>query len=523
MKKNILILATGGTIAGESYESYYKAGIKTIDSIIRLLPTNMIENLNITSKQLCNIDSVEMNFKIWFRLYFEILRVIESGSLDSKNSKFDNIDSIIITHGTDTLEESAFFIYVLLESSLIKRDKSVIFTGSMRTLDDENSDVLANLSAAFKVASSTDSKGVLVVFDKKIFSAKNVVKTNMNDFNAFSSVNGGILGVVDDLNVKFFSQKCARKSEILSEFEDKFKLEILKLLRLDSNDFDSLIESKLKFLESSLPRVEILQAYADDIVGKIAKFLYENGAHGVVIAACGAGNITAKNKEMLESLMADSIDCKKSAKNIALDSKKNAKNATLDSKKLDSKDCIDSKISIKNKKQPFIVALSSRVLNGIIKENPLQYLESKTHNTNLSTKDSNKIAHNLESKIQDSNFTESNPQDSKNITPQHLNTNLESNLQDSNVTESNHAKNTHRANLVKNAKNTPATNRTKNIQNIQNAKTPNRTNLVKNAKTPQSTFITTHSLNPLKSRILLTLLLTHTSDKNKIQQFFLEM
>ncbi|MWV61882.1 hypothetical protein DCO58_07190 [Helicobacter saguini] len=521
MKKNILILATGGTIAGESYESYYKAGIKAIDSITSLLPREITQNVNIFSKQICNIDSVEMNFKVWFRLYFEILQVIESKSLDTKNSKFHNIDSIIITHGTDTLEESSFFIYLLLESMLCKCGVSVIFTGSMRTLGDVCSDVLSNLSVAFKVAISKDSKGVLVVFNDKIFSPKNVVKINMNDVNAFGSVNGGVMGVLESGGVKFFSENFVKKAKILSEFESEFKLGFLEFLKIETNELAnfldsklSFLESKLEFIESSLPKVHILYAYADDNVGDLATFLKQKGAAGVVIAACGAGNISAKNKEILESLMdldsnisqdskimQDSTNlkdflCLKDSKNPQDSKKADSKNHNFSRKKLrkDSIESIkknhkeDSIESINKKQKPFIVALSSRVLNGIIPKEPLKYLESNLQDS--------KIDYNAK-------FTESkNQKDSKvdsiNLSPTHhpfLNKvdSIESNTKKVDVSHS--------------------LNMTDNLDSINH-------NL--GLKKPTK-FISTNNLNPTKSRILLTLLLTKTNDKDKIQHFFLEI
>lgn len=391
MKKNILFLGTGGTIAGQSKgKTQYIAGVKSIELIIENLNIDT-KNVNIFSKQLCNIDSVEMDFNIWFMMYFEIFQAMKYGIIIDKNSKicsdveseniypmlfdlnkpsaditkssvlkklnyeFKNIDSIIVTHGSDTLEESAFFIYLLLQSKAIEFQKKVIFTGSMRPIG-SSSDALSNLNLALKLGLDSRIYGVLVAFDNKIFSPKDIVKTNMNDFNAFSAINGGLLGVLANDEIRFFTDNVTNCNEYLRSLGNDFANTFL-LVRTSGMDIES-------FLDSMLPKVHILYAYSGDNMGEIAMYLANSGASGLVIAGCGAGNINRKNKEILERVMRGDF---------------------LESKKAQiSQNCV-------------IIALSSRVTSGIIPLNPLNYLESnRTKNT---AKNSSKTSANFISTI----------------------------------------------------------------------------------------------------------------------------
>lgn len=259
-KAHIMILATGGTIAGVADETHtdYESGVLGIDTLLQDFP--QIHSLaHIHTKQICNIDSADMSDDIWLTLAHNI-KVILSDSL---------YDGIVITHGTDTMEESAFFLHLTTIS-----DKPIILTGAMRPFNDALYDGGKNLFNAIKLAAYKDSqnRGVMVCMNGQIYSPLDVSKLHTLEIDAFSSKGG--IGFVTDSSICFSSPLIARQRSI-------FHIENLK----------------------SLPRVDILYSYANDGSSIAAKALFESGTKGIVIAGSGAGSIHRAHKEMLKSLL----------------------------------------------------------------------------------------------------------------------------------------------------------------------------------------------------------------------------
>lgn len=250
-KPRVIILATGGTIAGSatgSTQASYTPGIISIDEIIATVP-DLKQVANLKGIQICNISSQNMEQAIWFRL----LGVIDS--LFSNNL----CEGVVVTHGTDTMEETAYFLNLT-----VKHRRPVVLTGSMRPSTSLSADGPFNLFNAVSLAASgeAEGRGVMVTMNDYIFSADDVTKSNTVNTMAFTSPNLGPLGYMRGGKPRFYRESLARHT-FRSEFD------IMGL--------------------SSLPDVEIILGYA--FASNIAlKALIDAGVKGVVIAGVGHGN-----------------------------------------------------------------------------------------------------------------------------------------------------------------------------------------------------------------------------------------
>lgn len=155
---NITILATGGTIAGggeTSVSSAYKAGQLTVERLIEAVP-EMKDIANISGEQVVNIGSQDMNDEVWLTLAKTI------------NKQCANTDGFVITHGTDTMEETAYFLDLT-----VKCEKPVVLVGAMRPATEKSADGPMNLYNAVVVAVDKKSagRGVLVAMNDQVLGA----------------------------------------------------------------------------------------------------------------------------------------------------------------------------------------------------------------------------------------------------------------------------------------------------------------------------------------------------------------
>src|SRR5512137_1538038 len=165
-KPKIMILATGGTIAGaqaSTAEAGYKSGSFSVDDLIKAVP-QLKDIADISGEQVANIGSQTMNHEVWLKLAKRVNEVLKGDT-----------DGIVITHGTDTMEETAYFLGLV-----VKSDKPVVLVGSMRPATAISADGPANLYNAVALAANPKARGrgVLVVINDKIHAARNVTKTN---------------------------------------------------------------------------------------------------------------------------------------------------------------------------------------------------------------------------------------------------------------------------------------------------------------------------------------------------------
>ena len=183
IKKKIVVLATGGTIAGvgdEGKTAGYKPGTLTADELIKAV-TELGREAELETIQVCNVNSDDITDKIWIRLTNVINEMAED----------PEVGGFVITHGTDTLEETAYFLNLT-----VKTYKPVVLTGSMRPASSLSADGPMNLYEAVCLAASEEAvgKGVMVVFSDRIYSARAVTKISTYHIAAISSGEMGTLG-----------------------------------------------------------------------------------------------------------------------------------------------------------------------------------------------------------------------------------------------------------------------------------------------------------------------------------------
>ena len=173
----IRILATGGTIAGEadpaSDGARYRAGVRPVAALLTAVP-GLDGIARLDAEQILSLDSKDMSPDGWLRL----LSAARQALADAQ------VDGLVILHGTDTLEESAYFLHLALPAG-----KPVVLTGAMRPADHPEADGPANLLAAVQLAASPDAtdKGVLVVMNGKPYGARHLRKARTTGLDAFEA------------------------------------------------------------------------------------------------------------------------------------------------------------------------------------------------------------------------------------------------------------------------------------------------------------------------------------------------
>jgi L-asparaginase len=259
-KPNVVILATGGTIAGKQSapsEYGYTSGAFKVEDLINAVP-GIKKLANISGEQVVNIGSQDMNDAVWLKLAKTINDV----------AKRKDVDGIVVTHGTDTLEETSFFVD-LVE----KTQKPIVFVGSMRPATAVSADGPANLYDAVAVAADPKAKGrgTLVVLNDTIQLGRDVIKTNTTNVNTFQSPNRGPVGLVNNGKIKW----------------------------LDNPGDQHMHKAEFNIADvNSLPRVDIIYAHANMSPDLITSAV-QHGAKGLVVAGVGDGNMT---KEALNAL-----------------------------------------------------------------------------------------------------------------------------------------------------------------------------------------------------------------------------
>ncbi|WP_137937147.1 type II asparaginase [Chitinivorax sp. B] len=263
---NIIIVATGGTIAGAAASSTatvgYEAGKIGVDQLIDAVPE--IKKISqVRAEQLFRIGSENMNNDHWLKLAKRI----------NVLAKQNDVDGIVITHGTDTLEETAYFLNLVVKSK-----KPIVLVGSMRPATAMSADGPLNLYNAVILAGSKEAvgKGVLVSLNDEVSAARDVTKASTMLVNTFRSPELGALGYIQDGRPYFYRQP-SRKHTTESEF--------------DISDLES------------LPAVDVVYAYANSNRVALDAFV-KAGVKGVIHAGMGNGSFS-------EPMKAGLIDARK--------------------------------------------------------------------------------------------------------------------------------------------------------------------------------------------------------------------
>jgi L-asparaginase len=251
---NVVILATGGTIAGAAAsgtQAGYTSGAVTIDSMIAAVP-GITDLANIKGEQIANVGSQDMSFEIMLKVAKRINELLPQ----------PDVDGIVITHGTDTMEETAYFLNLV-----VKSNEPVVMVGSMRPSTAVSADGPLNLYNAVGVAvdPSASGRGVLVVMNDSIHAAHSLTKTSTTAVETFLSPRRGLVGSANYGKNDFYTTP-SWKHTTTSEFD------IANV--------------------SSLPRVDIIYMSADASPDLIDASV-ASGAKGIVIAGVGNGNMNA--------------------------------------------------------------------------------------------------------------------------------------------------------------------------------------------------------------------------------------
>lgn len=249
----IKVLATGGTIAGAQSDpgkAHYDPGVVKIESIIASAP-QIAKIAQLSGEQVSNIGSQDMNNEVWMKLARRV----------NELQKDPAVDGIVITHGTDTMEETGFFLNLVTKGT-----KPVVMAGSMRPSTALSADGPMNLLNAVAVAIHPDarSRGVMVVLNDEIHYARVIEKRNTTQLDTFKSPNRGLAGVVNTGVVYFFNRPEARHATGI------FDIENLK----------------------ALPCVEIFYAHAN-MGREFIDQAVRSKVDGIVLAGVGDGGSTA--------------------------------------------------------------------------------------------------------------------------------------------------------------------------------------------------------------------------------------
>src|SRR5215468_8876775 len=217
-KPKVIIVATGGTIAGSATSQTsagYQSGAVAVDALIAAVP-QLKDIADVSGEQIASIGSQDMNDEVWLKLGKRVNELLAK----------PDIAGIAITHGTDTMEETSYFLNLV-----VKSDKPVVLTGSMRPSTAMSADGPLNIYNAVAIAADPAAKGrgVMVTVDDDIHSAHDIVKTHSTDVGTMSSGEVGLIGAA-----LFGKNTWYRTPATLNTSKSEFRIEgVTALPRVD--------------------------------------------------------------------------------------------------------------------------------------------------------------------------------------------------------------------------------------------------------------------------------------------------
>ncbi|HFI0158281.1 TPA: asparaginase [Streptococcus suis] len=253
--KKILTLHTGGTISMQADQEGQVASSQ-VNPMTQI--DTPIEEIQVTSVDFLNVPSPHIRLEHMMALYQKIK--VEQA----------NYDGFVITHGTDTLEETAYFL-----DTMAIPEKPIVLTGAMRSSNELGSDGVYNYRTALRVAADEKSadKGILVVMNDEIHAAKYVTKTHTTNVSTFQTPTHGPLGLVTKREILYFKTA----------------------------------EPRVRFdLTSISGTVPIIKAYAD-MDSVLLDSLSHSAISGLVIEALGAGNLPPTILPAIQNLLTQNI------------------------------------------------------------------------------------------------------------------------------------------------------------------------------------------------------------------------
>src|SRR4051812_16388777 len=266
----IVVLATGGTIAGAAgsdVQSAYTSGQVGVDQLLAAVPQAKKVAM-LSGEQISNIGSQDMNDEVWLKLARRINELAAQ----------PDVAGIVITHGTDTIEETAYFLNLV-----VKTKKPVVLTASMRPSTALSADGPLNFFNAVAVAANKDAagRGVLVVVNDWIHGASSLTKASTTAVQTFLSPIRGLIGTVAYGESEFYRGPVGRNTA-----DSEFSLDGV----------------------TALPRVDIVMAH-ENMDGALIDAAAAAGAKGIVIAGVGNGNMTAGALKTLTAQAKKGVVC----------------------------------------------------------------------------------------------------------------------------------------------------------------------------------------------------------------------
>ncbi|KAF3059992.1 putative L-asparaginase 1 [Daldinia childiae] len=258
---NVTIFATGGTIAGSASSSDqtagYKAGVLGVDGLIDAVP-QLWNVSNVRGVQVTNVASSSITPEILLNITRQIQQELDSPTCQG----------VVVTHGTDTLEESAFFLDLTLRS-----EKPVVIVGAMRPATAISADGPINLLEAVTLAAHPDARGrgAMIVLNDRIASAFYTTKSNANSLDTFRAAEQGFLGFFYNIKPKFYFMPALPHGKPYFDVGNA----------------------------TSLPQVDVLFGH-QGLNPTLASAAVASGARGLVLAGMGAGAWTSKGSDVID-------------------------------------------------------------------------------------------------------------------------------------------------------------------------------------------------------------------------------
>ncbi|MBG9915507.1 asparaginase [Bacillus sonorensis] len=255
MKNKVALITTGGTIASRKTESgRLAAGAISGTELAEIC--KLPEDVQVDVYPTFQLPSMHITFQDLLQLKSAIEKVFED----------DTYDGAVVTHGTDSLEETAYFLDLT-----IRDDRPVVVTGSQRAPEEQGSDAYTNIRHAVYTACSKEIRGAgtVVVFNERIFNARYVKKVHASNLQGFDVFGFGYFGIIDNDKVYVYQ----------------------KPLRRDVHQ-----------LKKSLPVVDIIKSYLD-ADGKFIRAAVQEGAAGIVLEGVGRGQVTPKMVADIEAAL----------------------------------------------------------------------------------------------------------------------------------------------------------------------------------------------------------------------------
>ena len=258
--KKVVLLTTGGTIASKPNKDSGKLASGELTGEELAAMCNLPNDIEVIIESVFQKASIHITFDDLVVLKNKIEKYYED----------DKVSGVVVTHGTDTLEETAYFLDLTISDP-----RPVVITGSQRSPEELGSDVYINLRHAIYSACSEDlwNAGAVVVFNERIFTARYVKKEHASNIQGFSVFGFGYLGIIDN--------------DVVQIFQKPIKREYFAV-------------------QSPIPQVEIIKCYigAD---GKFIKAARESGVKGIVLEGVGRGQVAPEMMEEIEKSLAEGI------------------------------------------------------------------------------------------------------------------------------------------------------------------------------------------------------------------------